>query len=114
MIIRIKYERKHKTETFAVPDADIDSGAYRDLFESAFRKLAPTDDYRVSEWYRKGLIIDIPLEKLSVEEQKPFMALPTFDSPSAKLSIKEVFNYAETGRKNQPVDGDGVSEPVKG
>lgn len=60
MIAEVKFPRMSKYRTFLVPEEDIWNGNYKKCFMEIFWKYKPMDEYRVNEFHKLGLVIQIP------------------------------------------------------
>lgn len=88
MIKQIKFKTNSKSLCYYIPNADIESGAYRSGFLAAFRKYRPMDEYRVNEFQSLGLIVTLPGETSELVPNYPVIET---GQHKKDMKAKEVF-----------------------
>lgn len=83
MIKQITYKTAQRSDIFCIPNADIDSGRYREVFEPLW--LDSRDTYHIEEYPSYGFILTLP------KGVKTGLPEYHFDKPKNAVRIKEVF-----------------------
>ena len=92
MIKQVKFRTASKSLCYYIPNADIETGAYRSGFLAAFRKYRPMDMYKVNEFQQYGLIVTVPAEAADMTPNYPVLET---GKNKKDLKAKEVFDLCQ-------------------